>query len=88
MRALTDIDGLPGVDFYRWFARFPVLLRRDGALIEFSDLRFDTGTGGESAFHLRIELGNAPKSWLVWRGDRKSEISEAIAPGDGWLSGY
>jgi len=88
MRAFTDINGLPGVDFYRWFARFPVLLRRDDTIVEFADLRFDTGTNGESAFRLRIELKDTPKAWLVWRGDRKSEITEAIAPGDGWLSRY
>ncbi len=74
MRAVAGLEGLPGVAFYRWFARFPVLLFRNDAAIELADLRFDTGTGGESAFRLRVELGDAPRAWLIWHDDQRSEI--------------
>jgi len=79
MRAVTGIEKLPGVGFYRWFARFPVLKHRDDKAIEFSDLRFDTGTGGKSAFRLKVELGDKPKAWLIWHGSRKSKIRDAAA---------
>ncbi len=74
MRAVPGLDGLPGIAFYRWFARFPVLLRRDAQVIEIGDLRFDTGMAGESAFRLRIETGNTPRAWLVWHDTGRSEV--------------
>ncbi len=74
LRAVQGLDGLPGVDFYRWFARFPVLLHRDAHAIELADLRFDTGTSGESAFRLYIETGDRPRAWLFWHDDARSGI--------------
>jgi len=75
MQAVPDIDGLPGVAFYRWFARFPVLLWRDGNHIMFGDLRFGAGVDGADApFTLDIETGETPAAWLIWREGRRSSL--------------
>ena len=75
MQATPGIDNLPGVDFYRWFSRFPVLLERDERHIEFGDLRFGAGIeGAEAPFTLDIELGDKPAAWLIWREGRRSEL--------------
>ncbi|HXH72642.1 MAG TPA: metal-dependent hydrolase [Mariprofundaceae bacterium] len=75
MSAVKLPAGMPGVAFYRWFARFPVLLERDATHIEFGDLRFGAGVPGEVAsFRLRLELGEQPKAWLIWRDERKSPL--------------
>lgn len=75
MRAVQGLEGLPGIAFYRWFARFPVLLHRDAHTIELADLRFDTGMRGESAFRLLIETAEPPRAWLVWHDASRSEIA-------------
>jgi len=50
---------LPGVEFYMWFARFPVALMRELAdghrLVEFIDLRFDV-MRGRIPFTYRVEF--------------------------------
>jgi len=75
MQAVQLPSGLPGVEFYRWFARFPVLLHADDKVIEFGDLRFGAGVPGEVAsFRLHIELGEKPKAWLIWRDARRSPL--------------
>lgn len=75
MNAVKLPEDTPGVEFYRWFARFPVLLERDANHIEFGDLRFGAGVPGEVAsFRLRLELGKEPKAWLIWRDERKSPL--------------
>jgi len=75
MQAVKLPAGLPGVDFYRWFARFPVLLHADDKVVEFGDLRFGAGVPGEVAsFRLHIELGEKPKAWLIWRDERRSPL--------------
>jgi len=75
MQAIPDIDHLPGVAFYRWFARFPVLLERNDHHIRFGDLRFGAGLEGpESPFDLDIKLGEKPAAWLVWRAGRRSAL--------------
>jgi len=75
MQATPGIDGLPGVAFYRWFSRFPVLLARDEKHIEFGDLRFGAGVeGAEAPFSLDIELGDKPAAWLIWREGRRSAL--------------
>ena len=75
MRATPGIDKLPGVAFYRWFARFPVLLERDDKHMKFGDLRFGAGIkGSESPFDLDIELGEKPAAWLIWRAGRRSAL--------------
>lgn len=89
MRGFTDINHLPGVTFYRWFARFPVLIRRDQHVIEFADLRFETMNMEREAFRLRIELGDdlageKPRAWLIWRKDRKIDLTDATAPPTSW----
>jgi len=75
MRSVKNIDALPGVAFYRWFARFPVLLERDEKHLEFGDLRFGAGIeDAETPFRLRIEIGKTPRAWLIWRGSRQSPL--------------
>lgn len=61
MKSLTDIDRLPGVSFYRWFARFPVVLRKDSESLEFADLRFFAGPLQDSPFRLMIEMQPEPR---------------------------
>ncbi len=75
MPAANDLDKLPGVTFYRWFARFPVLLEQDDKHMEFGDLRFGAGVeGSESPFRLYIELGHTPAAWLIWREGQRSAL--------------
>jgi len=75
MPAANGLDQLPGVTFYRWFSRFPVLLAQDDKHMEFGDLRFGAGVeGSESPFRLYIELGKAPAAWLIWREGRRSAL--------------
>ena len=75
MQTIQGIDNLPGVAFYRWFSRFPVLLARDEKHIEFGDLRFGAGIDGAKApFTLDIELGDNPAAWLIWREGRRSAL--------------
>ena len=84
MRSASGIDHLPGAAFYRWFARFPVLLKRDDRMIELADLRFETMDMKREAFRLHIELGDSPRAWLKWRADRKIDITDAKAPPTSW----
>jgi len=75
MQAIKLADGLPGVDFYRWFARFPVLLEADASHDEFGDLRFGAGIPGlDSPFRLHVERGPNPRAWLIWRGEAKTPL--------------
>ncbi|MDQ6960453.1 MAG: metal-dependent hydrolase [Mariprofundaceae bacterium] len=75
MQSVAGIAGLPGISFYRWFARFPVLLERDAKHIEFGDLRFGAGVkGAESPFRLYIETGHTPRAWLIWRKGSQSPL--------------
>jgi len=84
MRGVSDISHLPGVAFYRWFARFPVLISRSEHTIEFADLRFETMNMERKAFRLRVDLGEEPRAWLLWREDRKIELTESEAPSTSW----
>jgi len=84
MRGVSDISHLPGVAFYRWFARFPVLISRTEQSIEFADLRFETMNMERKAFRLRIDLGETPRAWLLWREDRKIELTGSEAPSTSW----
>jgi len=75
MQNVPDIEELPGISFYRWFARFPVLLEKDASHIEFGDLRF--GAGGKAAeapFRLYIKLDTTPQAWLIWQKDHRSRL--------------
>jgi len=73
MSAVKNIEKLPGVAFYRWFARFPVLLARDDKHLEFGDLRFGAGIeDAETPFRLHIETVGTTRAWLIWRGTRRS----------------
>lgn len=74
MRAMSGIDDLPGVAFYRWFARFPVLLRSNARLLEFGDLRFGAGLVPDTAFRLRIILDEPPTARLLWHKERGSKL--------------
>jgi len=76
MSSINLEDGLPGVSFYRWFSRFPVLLARNSTHYEFGDLRFYAGVEGmESSFRLRIDLGGKPEAWLLWRHDTRTPLN-------------
>ncbi len=75
MQAMRLDAGLPGLDFYDWFARFPVLLEADRLHYEFGDLRFAAGIAGvDSSFRLRVEHGERPRAWLIWRGDARTGL--------------
>jgi len=84
MRGVNDISHLPGIAFYRWFARFPVLISRSDQTVEFADLRFETMNMQRKAFRLRIELGENPRAWLIWREDKKIELTKSEAPSTSW----
>jgi hypothetical protein len=65
----------PGMAFYRWFARYPVILKESDSVLEIGDLRFGSGTDrNDWAFRLRIEKQNGHRAWLIWRGNRMSEL--------------
>ncbi|MDX8409073.1 MAG: metal-dependent hydrolase [Mariprofundales bacterium] len=71
---------LAGVVFYRWFARFPVLIDKHGAVTEFGDLRFALRGGlTGSPFRLRLHDGASPtdtaKTRMVMR-DGKGFVIE------------
>lgn len=84
IRSISDIHQLPGVAFYRWFARFPVLLKRNEQMIELADLRFETMDMKREAFRLHIELKKKPQAWLLWGKDRKIDMTDAKAPPTSW----
>jgi len=84
LRSLAHTESLPGIAFYRWFARFPVVIRHDEQLIELADLRFETMNLDRDAFRLRVELGEKPRAWLVWRGEKMSELTDLEAPATSW----
>jgi len=91
MHTVKNVKQLPGTAFYAWFARFPVLLSQDKDAIDFGDLAFGGGAPGVHApFQLHIALpdGHAAsksRAWLIWRGDRKSELGLTGTPFH-WLS--
>jgi len=84
LRSMTDTESLPGIAFYRWFARFPVIVNKSDTIIELADLRFETMNLDRDAFRLRIELGEKPRAWLLWRGEKKSELTDTDAPVTSW----
>ncbi len=91
MHTVKNVSHLPGTAFYAWFARFPVLLKQDKQSMDFGDLAFGGGAPGVHApFQLHIALPESrsaaqPRAWLVWRGDRKSELGQTGTPFR-WLS--
>jgi len=75
MDSIKLADTLPGLSFYRWFSRFPVLLEKNDAYDEFGDLRFYAGIEGiDASFKLRIDLGDKPEAWLLWRNDARTHL--------------
>lgn len=84
LQSVEEAEHLPGVGFYRWFARFPVLIEKNETYIEFADLRFETVKMDRESFRLRIELGEHPKTWLIWRGERRYELTDVEAPATSW----
>jgi len=74
MRAQPGIRRLPGIVFYSWFARFPILLEHSPKQWVFGDLRFGAGSNPDSPFRLEINEGTEPRAWLIWRGDQRSEL--------------
>jgi len=97
MHTVKGVAQLPGAAFYAWFARFPVLLNQSDTSIDFGDLAFGGGAPGvNSSFQLHIELAKdmsitstgslpAPHTWLIWRGNRKSELTQTTIPFN-WLA--
>jgi inner membrane protein len=78
MTAMTETnapDSIPGMSFYRWFARFPVVLHEGPDSREFGDLRFGAGMPDASpAFSLRIKMKPKPRAWLVWHDGRTTPL--------------
>ncbi len=73
-----QVPDLPGLAFYLWFARFPVLLERSNDHVEYGDLRFGAGVPGSHApFRLRItQSGASPQAWLIWREQRITPVPQ------------
>jgi len=70
-------EKVDGVDFYRWFARYPVLLRpaRRNRL-DFGDLQFGIYRHeADWPFRLQVDSGKTAQAWLVWHNDRKTGLS-------------
>jgi len=96
MHTLKNAEQLPGMAFYAWFARYPVLLKQDKQSVDFGDLAFGAGAPGvNSSFLMHIDLsdGNSAtpatedtRAWLIWRGNRKSELTHTGTPFS-WLPG-
>ncbi|GAV21368.1 hypothetical protein MMIC_P2352 [Mariprofundus micogutta] len=97
MHTVKQARGLPGTAFYAWFARYPVLLEINTDEIRFGDLAFGGGAPGvRPSFQLHIDLNRdardrpgdsinpQARAWLIWRGDRRSELTIASAPFN-WL---
>jgi inner membrane protein len=84
MRGVNGISRLPGTGFYRWFARFPVLISQSERAIEFADLRFETMNMKRKSFRLRIDLGETPRAWLLWSEKKKIELTGFEAPSTSW----
>jgi len=91
MHTLENTAQLPGMAFYTWFARYPVLLKQDKQSVDFGDLAFGAGAPGVNPpFLMHIDLygnsatstgsGENPRAWLIWRGNRKSELTYTSAP--------
>jgi inner membrane protein len=78
MEAMTEAnapDSVPGMAFYRWFARFPVVLHEGPERREFGDLRFGAGMpDAPPTFSLRLDLKPKPKAWLVWHGGHATPL--------------
>ena len=87
MRSFAGVERLPGAAFYLWFARYPVLLEQSAQHIDFGDLAFGSGAPGvRPAFQLHIDLqGEHPRAWLIWRGERRSELTLSSTPFQ-WLN--
>ncbi|HKJ83816.1 MAG TPA: metal-dependent hydrolase [Mariprofundaceae bacterium] len=73
MHTYAGLEELPGVHFYRWFARFPVVLKRHGERPEFGDLRFGAGLYPDSPFRLLVDR-QQERAWIIWR-DHRSPIT-------------
>lgn len=88
MHTLEGMEQLPGTAFYSWFARYPVIIRQEHDFIDLGDLAFGAGAPGvRSSFRLHIDLsdkpgndGQPPRTWLIWRGDHQSELTQHFAP--------
>jgi inner membrane protein len=78
LAAMTEAnapDSIPGMAFYRWFARFPVVLHEGPLRREFGDLRFGAGMpDAPPAFSLHIDLTPKPRAWLIWHGGYKTPL--------------
>lgn len=79
MRAQPDIRRLPGVAFYLWFARFPILLEHRPEQWIFGDLRFGAGSNPDSPFRLEINEGKQPRAWLIWSENQRSELRQGTS---------
>lgn len=84
LSTLENIDSLPGIAFYRWFARFPVILGEDRDHLLLADLRFETLDLKREAFRLYINKGEKPQAWLIWNGEKRMELTQDDAPPTSW----
>jgi inner membrane protein len=68
-------DSVPGMAFYRWFARFPVLLAKTPERRLFGDLRFGAGMpDAPRSFVLELNLKPKPSAWLIWHGGHATPL--------------
>ena len=70
-------EKVDGVDFYRWFARYPVLLQpAHRNTLDFGDLQFGIYRHeADWPFRLQVEFGKPARAWLIWHNGRKTELS-------------
>lgn len=63
---------LPLVRFYRWFARFAVVLHQDARRVEIGDVRFGAGDAGAMVpFRLVIARSPSPQGCLLWHTEKR-----------------
>ena len=89
MHTIKGAKQLPGTAFYAWFTRYPVVLENNEDFIKFGDLAFGGGAPGvRPAFQMYIALNDAEtkksSAWLIWRDNRKSELTLTSTPFN-WL---
>ncbi|MDX8411331.1 MAG: metal-dependent hydrolase [Mariprofundaceae bacterium] len=66
MAEMPGLEELEEVKFFRWFARFPVIMQQDERLIEVGDMRFGAGLWRPYPFSLHIEREPTPSAKLQW----------------------
>jgi len=63
---MAGLDTLEEIVFFRWFARFPAIMRNEEQRLEIGDLRFGAGLWKPYPFVLNIERSAEPSADLEW----------------------